>query len=57
MLDNRRDLINIKIQKEPQFAGEKPKQLAEGWGSYLENVTFDAKKGPLWDIFDGDRAT
>ena len=41
VLDNRRDLVQIQIQKEAQFAGEKPKVLCEGFGSYLEQITFD----------------
>ena len=55
VLDNRRDLININIQKEPHSA--KGKVLAEGFGSYLENISFDEKKDPLWTINDTHRAS
>jgi hypothetical protein len=55
VLDNRRDLINITISQNSGSA--KPKVLAEGFGSYLEDVSFDEKKAPLWTINDTHRAT
>jgi len=48
VLDNRRDLINIQITQD----GSTKQVLAEGFGSYLEQVTFDEKKGSLWTIND-----
>ncbi len=39
VLDNRKDLLSIVIQGNSSSA--KPTQIAEGFGSYLENITFD----------------
>lgn len=57
VLDNRRDLINIQIAKEPAFAGEDAKVLAEAYGSYLENVSWDEKGTKMWDINDHHMVT
>lgn len=47
-LDNRRDLLSIKITQ-----AETDKVLSEGYGSYLEKITFDdGKQGPIWTIND-----
>ena len=50
VLDNRRDLLNITIFKEG--AGDKKNVLAEGFGSYLENVSYDENAAPVWTIND-----
>lgn len=39
VLDNRKDLLSIVIQENSSSA--KPTPIAEGFGSYLENITFD----------------
>jgi hypothetical protein len=31
--------------------------LAEGWGSYIENISFDEKAPPLWTINDSHMLT
>lgn len=54
VLDNRRDLLDISIQKE---TGGKVIVLAEGWGSYIENISFDEKAPPLWTINDSHMLT
>lgn len=51
VLDNRKDLLSIVIQENSSSA--KPTQKAEGFGSYLEHITFD--KQPLWTVNDTQR--
>lgn len=47
-------MLDISIQKE---VGGQVSVLAEGWGSYIENISFDEKDAPLWTINDSHLLT
>lgn len=56
LLDNRRDLLTIEIYK---YTGKEKTVLSEGFGSYLEQITFTEGKNEqtLWTINDDHLST
>jgi hypothetical protein len=58
LLDNRKDLLTIEIFKESE-GKDKKSVLAEGSGSYLENISFteNEKEVIIWSINDEKLST